>query len=83
MKNLKMSIATMVLLMVSFANAQEKDFNRHAPVIHNSNNSPSVFEPGKPIENNEAIFEFVELMPEFIGGEDSLNKYLENHLGFH
>lgn len=45
-------------------------------------NYPPAVEPEKPNRNTEAIFEFVEWMPEYPAGEEALNNYLEKNIQY-
>ena len=43
---------------------------------------PAVVEPPKPVEEPTQIFDYVEQMPEFPGGEDKMLEYIGNNLKY-
>ena len=62
----------------------EREYNIDAPTISEIKKYPSVAEDvglSKPMPKIE-IFEFVEQMPEYVGGEDKLNQYLNENLTY-
>jgi protein TonB len=51
-----------------------------APVVPDK--GPAVVEPPKPEPPKNEIFEFVEQMPEFPGGDDALSAYLSKNIKY-
>jgi protein TonB len=61
---------------------KERDSNIDAPSISDMKKYPSVVELGKPMPNKIEIFEFVEQMPEYLGGEDKLEQYFKENIKY-
>jgi TonB family protein len=63
---------------------KEKDYNIDGPLISDRKKNPSVAEDvglSKPMPQIE-IFEFVEQMPEYPGGDDKLEHYFKENLNY-
>ena len=58
----------------------DPDAKLDAPIIPDK--GPAVVEPAKPEPPKNEIFEFVEQMPEFPGGEDAMMAYIQKNMKY-